>query len=44
MNPILIAVIVGVLGLVCAGFMAVYVLRQSQGSERIREISAAIFL
>ncbi len=42
MNPILIAVIVGVLGLVCAGFMAVYVLRQGQGSERIREISAAI--
>ncbi|MBA7478094.1 putative K(+)-stimulated pyrophosphate-energized sodium pump [subsurface metagenome] len=42
MNPILIAVIVGVLGLACAGFMAVYVLRQGQGSERIREISAAI--
>ncbi len=42
MNPILIAVIVGVLGLVCAGFMAVYVLRQGQGSERVREISAAI--
>jgi K(+)-stimulated pyrophosphate-energized sodium pump len=41
-NPILIAVIVGVLGLVCAGFMAVYVLRQGQGSERVREISAAI--
>ena len=42
MNPILIAVIAGVLGLVCAGFMAVYVLRREQGSERIREISGAI--
>ena len=42
MNPILIAVIVGVLGLVCAGFMAVYVLKQDQGSKRVREISAAI--
>ncbi len=42
MNPILIAVIAGVLGLVCAGFMAVYVLSREQGSERIREISGAI--
>ncbi len=42
MNPILIAVIAGVLGLACADFMAVYVLRREQGSERIREISAAI--
>ena len=42
MDPIIIAVIVGVLGLVLAGFMALYVLRQGQGSERIREISAAI--
>ncbi|MFC1984585.1 sodium-translocating pyrophosphatase [Chloroflexota bacterium] len=42
MNPITIAVITGVLGLVLAGFMALYVLRQSQGSERIREISAGI--
>jgi len=41
-NPILIAVIAGVLGLALAGFMACYVLRQGQGSERIREISAAI--
>jgi len=41
-NPILIAVIAGVLGLACAGFMAVYVLRREQGSERIREISAGI--
>ncbi|GAI55305.1 unnamed protein product, partial [marine sediment metagenome] len=42
MNPILIAVIAGVLGLVCADFMAVYVLSREQGSERIREISGAI--
>jgi len=42
LDPIIIAVIVGVLGLVLAGFMALYVLRQDQGSERIREISAAI--
>jgi len=42
MDPILIAVIVGVLGLILAGFMAFWVLRQSQGSERIREISTAI--
>ncbi|MBA7569354.1 putative K(+)-stimulated pyrophosphate-energized sodium pump [subsurface metagenome] len=42
MNPILIAVIAGVLGLACAGFMAVYVLSREQGSERIREISGAI--
>jgi len=41
-NPILIAVIAGVLGLACAGFMAVYVLSREQGSERIREISGAI--
>ena len=42
MNPILIAVICGVLGLGVAAFMASYVLKQDQGSERIREISAAI--
>ncbi|HEY92156.1 MAG TPA: sodium-translocating pyrophosphatase [Dehalococcoidia bacterium] len=42
MDPILIAVISSVLGLGVAGFMASYVLRQRQGSERIREISAAI--
>jgi len=41
-NPILIAVIAGILGLACAGFMAVYVLRREQGSEKIREISAGI--
>ena len=42
MDPIIIAVIAGVLGLALAGFMALYVLRQDQGSERIRELSAAI--
>lgn len=42
MEPIVIAVIASVLGLGVAGFMASYVLRQEQGSERIREISAAI--
>ncbi len=42
MNPILIALICGVLGLVVASFMAAYVLKQDQGSEKIREISAAI--
>ena len=42
MNPIVIAVIASVLGLGVAGFMAAYVLRQEPGSERIREISAAI--
>jgi len=41
-NPIVITVIASVLGLGVAGFMASYVLRQDQGSERIREISAAI--
>jgi len=40
--PIIVAVICGALGLVLAGFMARYVLKQDQGSERIREISAAI--
>ncbi len=42
MDPIVIAVITGVLGLVCAGFMAIYVLGKEQGSEKIKEISAAI--
>jgi len=41
-DPIVIAVITGVLGLVCAGFMAIYVLGREQGSEKIKEISAAI--
>ena len=42
MNPIIIAVISGVLGLTLAGFMARYVLKQGQGSEKIREIAEAI--
>ena len=42
MNPIIVAVVCGALGLVLAGFMARYVLKQDQGSERIREISGAI--
>jgi len=41
-NPIIIALICGVLGLALAGIMARYVLKQDQGSEKIREISAAI--
>lgn len=42
MDPIVYAVIAGVLALVVAAFMAAYVLKQDQGSARIREISAAI--
>ncbi len=42
MNPMLIALITGILGLIVAGIMAYYVLRQSQGSKKIQEISAAI--
>jgi K(+)-stimulated pyrophosphate-energized sodium pump len=42
MDPIYIAVISGVLGLAFAGFLASYVLKCEPGSERMREISAAI--
>ncbi len=42
MDPIVIAILSGILGLVVAAFLARYVLKQSQGSEKIREISAAI--
>ena len=42
MDPILIAAICGVLGLIVAAFMASYVLKQDQGSARIIEISEAI--
>ena len=38
----LIAVICGVLGLIVAAFLAYYVLKQPQGSEKVRQISAAI--
>jgi len=41
-DPILIALICGILGLGVAGFMAYYVLRQDEGSKKIREISNAI--
>ena len=42
MNPMIIALICGGIGIGIAGFMARYVLKQDQGSERIRQISAAI--
>jgi len=42
MDPIIVAVICGVLAIVVAIFMAIYVLKQDQGSARIREISEAI--
>ena len=42
MDAILFAVIAGVLGLAFAAYAAFYVLRQGEGSERMREISAAI--
>jgi K(+)-stimulated pyrophosphate-energized sodium pump len=42
MNPIIVAVICGAIGLGIAGLMARYVLKQDQGSDRIRQISAAI--
>jgi K(+)-stimulated pyrophosphate-energized sodium pump len=42
MDPIVYAVIAGILALVVASFMTAYVLKQDQGSARIREISAAI--
>lgn len=42
MDPILVALICGLLGLVVAGFMAAYVLKQDEGSKKIREISEAI--
>ena len=42
MDPILIAVISGILGLGLAGYFALYVLGRDQGSEKMQEISAAI--
>ena len=42
MDPIYYAVIAGVLGLIAAASMAAYVMRQDEGSERMREISSAI--
>ena len=42
MDPILIALLSGVVALGIAWFMAAYVLKQDQGNQKIREISAAI--
>ena len=42
MDPVWIAAISGILGLVTAVFLAFYVLKQDEGSERVREISSAI--
>jgi len=42
MDPVLIAFLSGVVALLLAAFMAMYVLRQDQGSARVQEISAAI--
>jgi K(+)-stimulated pyrophosphate-energized sodium pump len=42
MDPMVIAVISGILGLIFAFFLALYVLKSDEGSERMREISAAI--
>ncbi|HIE16903.1 MAG TPA: sodium-translocating pyrophosphatase, partial [Dehalococcoidia bacterium] len=42
MDLVWIATISGILGLGFAGFLAYFVLRQDEGAERIREISAAI--
>jgi len=41
-DPITVAIICGGIGIGIAGFMARYVLRQDQGSDKIRQISAAI--
>ena len=42
MDPMFIAVISGILGLIFALFLVLYVLKSDEGSERMREISAAI--
>jgi K(+)-stimulated pyrophosphate-energized sodium pump len=42
MTPIIVAVICGAIGLGIAGLLARYVLKQDQGSDKIRQISAAI--
>jgi len=42
MDPVWIAVISGIIGLGFAGVLAFYVLRQDEGIDKIREISAAI--
>jgi K(+)-stimulated pyrophosphate-energized sodium pump len=42
MNPVVISIIVGVIGLLFAGFLALNVLKRDEGTERIKEISEAI--
>lgn len=42
MDPVIIALIVGIIGLLFALYLATFVLRQNAGTERVREISAAI--
>jgi len=42
LNSIFIAVACGVLGLAVASFLAYYVLKQPEGSEKVKQISAAI--
>ena len=42
MDPIVIVLICGILGLVLAAIMAVYVMKQPQGNQKVREISEAI--
>ena len=42
MDLVWIAAIAGILGLAFAGYLVLFVLRQDEGSARIREISAAI--
>ena len=42
MNPVFLAVMAGGAGLAFAAFLVLYVLRQDEGSERMRDISAAI--
>jgi K(+)-stimulated pyrophosphate-energized sodium pump len=42
MNSIFLAVIAGVAGLAFAAFLVLYVLRQDEGSEKMKDISAAI--
>ncbi len=42
MDPIIIITIIGIIGLAFAGFLAFFVLKQDEGSKKIKEISGAI--
>jgi K(+)-stimulated pyrophosphate-energized sodium pump len=42
MDPVIITIIIGVIGLLFAGFLAFNVLKRAEGTERIKEISGAI--